>query len=60
MKSTVRNIAPRLYGKGVSAEVGAPESTCWQFGEYPPCCRRNAEGYRIKAQFFFAFIISVG
>ena len=20
----------------------------WQFGEHPPCCRRNAEGYHVN------------
>ncbi len=44
-KSTAQKKAPRPCGKGVGAEVGAVESTRWQFGEDPPCCRRNAEGY---------------
>ena len=51
MKSTAHNMAPKPCVKGVSAEVGAVESTCWQFGEYPPCCRRNAEGYQIKGAY---------
>ena len=46
MNSTVRKNAPRQYGKGVGAEVDVVEDVCWQFGEYPPCCRRNAEGYQ--------------
>lgn len=40
---------PMPCGKGVSAEAAFPTGglACWQFGEYPPCCRRNAEGYHI-------------
>ena len=46
MKSTARKNAPRQCGKGVGAEVDVVECVCWQFGEHPPCCRRNAEGYQ--------------
>ena len=31
--------------KGVGAEAALWDSAGWQFGEYPPCCRRNAESY---------------
>lgn len=44
--SNIHYIAPRLYVKGVGAEVGAVGGVCWQYGEHPPCCRRDAEGYR--------------
>ncbi len=48
MNSTAQKKAPRPWGKGVGAEVGAVEGSCWQIGEYPFCCRRNAEGYHRK------------
>lgn len=51
MKSIARKKAPRLCGKGVGAEVNAVGSVCWQLGEHPPCCRRNAESYQIRAYY---------
>ena len=33
------------------------EGACWQFGEHPPCCRRNAEGYHIVCLILSAFCV---
>ena len=51
--STAHTKAPRPCGKGVGAEVSAVEGACWQFGEHPPCCRRNAESYHNQETFDF-------
>ena len=52
MNSTAQRKAPRPCGKGVGAEVCTVERMGWQFGEYPPCCRRNAEGYQHRCGCF--------